>query len=46
MSDKIIYVGNDPFGSRSLRTPSWVSELGDAHWEDAPNAQDVYVHHA
>lgn len=46
MSDKIIYVGNDPFGGRSLSVPSWVSELGDAHWEDAPNAQTVYVHHA
>lgn len=46
MSDRIIYVGNNPFGGRSLSTPSWVSELGEAHWEDSPNAQSVYVHHA
>ena len=39
----IIYVGSDPFGGRSLSTPQWAPGL-IAHWEDAPNAQTVYVH--
>lgn len=41
----IIYVGSDPFGGRSLSTPTWVPGL-IARWEDAPGAQTVYVSHA
>ena len=41
----IIRVGSDPFGGRSLSTPKWAPGL-IGHWEDAPNAQTVYVRHA
>lgn len=41
----IIHVGSDPFGGRSLSTAQWAPGL-IAHWEDAPNAQTVYVSHA
>lgn len=42
---KIIYVGSDPFGGRSLSTPEWAPGL-IASWEDAPGARTIYVHHA
>jgi hypothetical protein len=42
---KIIHVGSDPFGGRSLSTPEWAPGL-IARWEDAENGQTVYVSHA
>lgn len=41
----IIRVGSEPFGGKSMSTPEWAPRL-IAHWEDAPNARTVYVHHA